>query len=88
MKQVEKLESQLADGRSLSQDIKNQLAEAGDFKIAALERGRKVEELQKRLVDAETVISRYNKKVRHAHAHTHTQQMYANTGKFLANTTS
>ncbi|KAK6640483.1 hypothetical protein RUM44_012178 [Polyplax serrata] len=63
MKQVEKLESQLADGRSLSQDIKNQLAEAGDFKIAALERGRKVEELQKRLVDAETVISRYNKKI-------------------------
>lgn len=64
MKQIEKLQTQLADGRSLSQDIKNQLTEAGEFKIAALERGRKVEELQKRLVDAEGIISRCNKKVR------------------------
>lgn len=63
MRQVEKLQGQLSDGRSLTQDVRTQLAEAGDFKIAALERGRKLEELQKRLVDAEDVISRCNKKV-------------------------
>lgn len=63
MKQVERLQIQLADARTLSQDLKNQLAEAGDFKIAALERGRKVEELQKRLVDSEVLRNRYNRKV-------------------------
>lgn len=63
MKQVERLQIQLADARTLGQDLKNQLAEAGDFKIAALERGRKVEELQKRLVDSELLRNRYNRKV-------------------------
>ena len=64
MKQIEKLQNQLSDSRTLSQDIKNQLAEAGDIKITALERGRKIDELQKRLIESEGIINRCNKKVK------------------------
>lgn len=63
-KQIDRLRAQLTDARSLAQDLQAQLAEAGDLKITALERGRKVEELQQRLVDSELLRTRYNRKVR------------------------
>lgn len=67
VKQIDRLRAQLTDARSLAQDLQAQLAEAGDLKITALERGRKVEELQQRLVDSELLRTRYNRKVRGVH---------------------
>lgn len=63
-KQIDRLQAQLADARALAQDLRAQLAEAGDLKITALERARKIEELQQRLVDSELLRTRYNRKVR------------------------
>ncbi|XP_073990320.1 coiled-coil domain-containing protein 170 isoform X3 [Rhodnius prolixus] len=61
-RQIEKLQVQLNEARALSRDLKLQLAECGDFKMSALERGRKVEELQKRLADSEMLRSRCTRK--------------------------
>ncbi|PSN31683.1 hypothetical protein C0J52_24643 [Blattella germanica] len=63
MKQMDRLQLQLAEAKAHARDLKTQLADAADYKIAALERGRKVEELQKRLVESEMLRTRYNRKV-------------------------
>ncbi|XP_023723104.1 coiled-coil domain-containing protein 170 isoform X2 [Cryptotermes secundus] len=63
LKQVDRLQLQLAEAKAHSRDLKTQLADAADYKITALERGRKVEELQKRLVESEMLRTRYNRKV-------------------------
>ncbi|XP_049789264.1 coiled-coil domain-containing protein 170 [Schistocerca nitens] len=63
LKQIDKLQLQLAESRAQVRDLKTQLADAADYKIAALERGRKIEDLQKRLVESEMQRTRYNRKV-------------------------
>lgn len=62
-KKAECLQLQLAEARTLNRDLKAQLADAADCKITALERARRIEELQKRLMDAEAVRTQYNRKV-------------------------
>ncbi|XP_017783132.1 PREDICTED: coiled-coil domain-containing protein 170 isoform X2 [Nicrophorus vespilloides] len=63
VKQVDRLQLQLSDTKSQVRDLNAQLAEAADYKITALERGRKIEELQKRLIESETLRTKYNRKV-------------------------
>ncbi|XP_076273754.1 coiled-coil domain-containing protein 170 isoform X2 [Rhynchophorus ferrugineus] len=63
VKQVDRLQLQLNEAKSQVRDLNGQLAEAADYKITALERGRKIEELQKRLMESETVRTKYNRKV-------------------------
>ncbi|KAL3266102.1 hypothetical protein HHI36_010288, partial [Cryptolaemus montrouzieri] len=65
LKQVDHLQLQLSDAKSQIRDLNNQLAEATDYKITALERGRKIEELQKRLIESETLRTKYNRKLTH-----------------------
>ncbi|KAL6437711.1 hypothetical protein ACFW04_004235 [Cataglyphis niger] len=62
-KQVERLQVQLSEEKSRNRELSAQLAEAADYKIAALERSRKIEELQKRLVESEMLRTRYNRKL-------------------------
>ncbi|KAK2576999.1 hypothetical protein KPH14_011961 [Odynerus spinipes] len=62
-KQVERLQSQLSEEKSKNRELSAQLTEAADYKIAALERSRKIEELQKRLVESEMLRTRYNRKL-------------------------
>ncbi|XP_077295723.1 coiled-coil domain-containing protein 170-like isoform X2 [Arctopsyche grandis] len=62
-KQADKLNIQLTDARAQIRDLNSQLAEAADYKITALERGRKIEDLQKRLVESEMLRTKYNRKV-------------------------
>ncbi|TGZ48523.1 Coiled-coil domain-containing protein [Temnothorax longispinosus] len=77
-KQVERLQVQLSDEKSRNRELSAQLTEAADYKvcnfknpylpshnrqIAALERSRKIEELQKRLVESEMLRTRYNRKL-------------------------
>ncbi|XP_015108926.1 coiled-coil domain-containing protein 170 [Diachasma alloeum] len=61
-KQVERLQIQLAEEKSRNRELSTQLTEAADYKIAALERSRKIEELQKRLVESEMLRTRYTRK--------------------------
>ncbi|EFA02357.2 coiled-coil domain-containing protein 170 isoform X2 [Tribolium castaneum] len=63
VKQVDRLQMQLSDAKSQIRDLNSQLAEAADYKITALERGRKIEDLQKRLIESETLRTKYNRKV-------------------------
>ncbi|XP_030767167.1 coiled-coil domain-containing protein 170-like [Sitophilus oryzae] len=63
VKQVDRLQLQLSEAKSQIRDLNSQLAEAADYKITALERGRKIEELQKRLMESETLRTKYNRKV-------------------------
>ncbi|XP_065158638.1 coiled-coil domain-containing protein 170 isoform X2 [Atheta coriaria] len=62
-KQADRLQLQLSDAKAQIRDLNAQLAEAADYKITALERGRKIEELQKRLIESESLRTRYNRKV-------------------------
>ncbi|XP_018366794.1 PREDICTED: coiled-coil domain-containing protein 170 [Trachymyrmex cornetzi] len=62
-KQVDRLQIQLSDEKSRNRELSAQLTEAADYKIAALERSRKIEELQKRLVESEMLRTRYNRKL-------------------------
>ncbi|XP_026732468.1 coiled-coil domain-containing protein 170 isoform X2 [Trichoplusia ni] len=62
-RQCDKLQVQLSDARAQLRDLNAQLADAADYKITSLERARKVEELQKKLEEAELVRVRYNRKV-------------------------
>ncbi|XP_039285474.1 coiled-coil domain-containing protein 170 [Nilaparvata lugens] len=62
-KQVDRLQLQLAEVRSLNRDLKEQLTLAGDYKLTALERGKKIDELQKRLLDSEMLRTRCTRKV-------------------------
>ncbi|XP_063990284.1 coiled-coil domain-containing protein 170 isoform X1 [Diachasmimorpha longicaudata] len=61
-KQVERLQIQLAEEKSRNRELGTQLVEMADYKIAALERSRKIEELQKRLVESEMLRTRYTRK--------------------------
>ncbi|KAG5886628.1 hypothetical protein JTB14_013075 [Gonioctena quinquepunctata] len=63
VKQVDRLQLQLSEAKSQIRDLNSQLAEAADYKITALERGRKIEDLQKRLIESETLRTKYNRKV-------------------------
>ncbi|XP_066252441.1 coiled-coil domain-containing protein 170 isoform X3 [Euwallacea similis] len=63
VKQVDRLQLQLSEAKSQIRDLNSQLAEAADYKITALERGRKIEELQKRLLESESLRTKYNRKV-------------------------
>ncbi|XP_019699519.2 coiled-coil domain-containing protein 170 isoform X2 [Harpegnathos saltator] len=63
VKQVERLQVQLSEEKSRNRELSAQLTEAADYKIAALERSRKIEELQKRLVESEMLRTRYNRKL-------------------------
>ncbi|KAG7213282.1 hypothetical protein KM043_002582 [Ampulex compressa] len=62
-KQLERLQVQLSEEKSRNRELSAQLTEAADYKIAALERSRKIEELQKRLVESEMLRTRYNRKL-------------------------
>ncbi|BES94406.1 coiled-coil domain containing 170 [Nesidiocoris tenuis] len=62
-RQVDRLQAQLNDARSLSRDLKVQLTECGDYKMTAIERGRKIDELQKRLAESEMLRNRCSRKV-------------------------
>ncbi|XP_041981993.1 coiled-coil domain-containing protein 170 [Aricia agestis] len=62
-RQCDKLAAQLADARAQIRDLNGQLADAADYKITSLERARKIEELQKKLDEAEILRTRYNRKV-------------------------
>ncbi|CAL1689015.1 unnamed protein product [Lasius platythorax] len=62
-KQAERLQVQLSDEKSRNRELSAQLTEAADYKIAALERSRKIDELQKRLVESEMLRTRYNRKL-------------------------
>lgn len=50
---AEKTAVQLSEARAQLAEVKAQLSEAIDYKIAALERARKIDELQSKLVEAE-----------------------------------
>ncbi|XP_045480257.1 coiled-coil domain-containing protein 170 [Harmonia axyridis] len=63
IKQVDHLQVQLSEAKSHIRDLNSQLAEAADYKITALERGRKIEDLQKRLIESETLRTKYNRKL-------------------------
>ncbi|KAB0799166.1 hypothetical protein PPYR_07046 [Photinus pyralis] len=62
-KQIDRLHLQLSDAKDQIRDLNTQLTVAADYKITALERGRKVEDLQKRLIDSESLRTRCNRKV-------------------------
>ncbi|CAH0746929.1 unnamed protein product [Bemisia tabaci] len=63
LKQADRLQLQLTEARALSNDLKIQLAEAANYKVTAIERGKKIEELQKRIVELEMLRTRYARKV-------------------------
>ncbi|GLH16414.1 Uncharacterized protein GBIM_20687 [Gryllus bimaculatus] len=63
LKQMDRLQLQLNESRNHMRDLKTQLSDAADYKISALERGRKIEDLQKRLVESEMLRTRYGRKV-------------------------
>ncbi|XP_067625294.1 coiled-coil domain-containing protein 170 [Eurosta solidaginis] len=52
-KQIEKLTAQLVDARTQIAEVKAQLAEAVEYKITALERARKIDELTGQICDLE-----------------------------------
>ncbi|KAJ8730781.1 hypothetical protein PYW08_002194 [Mythimna loreyi] len=62
-RQCDKLQVQLTDARAQIRDLNAQLVDAAEYKITSLERARKVEELQKKLEEAELLRVRYNRKV-------------------------
>ncbi|XP_032515440.2 coiled-coil domain-containing protein 170 isoform X3 [Danaus plexippus] len=62
-RQCDKLGVQLSDARAQVRDLNAQLADAAEYKITALERARKIEELQKKIDEAEMLRVRYNRKV-------------------------
>ncbi|KAK9891618.1 hypothetical protein WA026_015581 [Henosepilachna vigintioctopunctata] len=63
IKQIDHLQLTLSEAKSQIRDLNSQLAEATDYKITALERGRKIEDLQKRLFESETLRTKYNRKL-------------------------
>ncbi|KAL4715588.1 hypothetical protein ACJJTC_009214 [Scirpophaga incertulas] len=62
-RQCDKLTVQLTDARAQLRDLNAQLADAAEYKICSLEKARKIEELQKRLEEADLLRARYNRKV-------------------------
>ncbi|XP_050521459.1 coiled-coil domain-containing protein 170 isoform X3 [Daktulosphaira vitifoliae] len=62
-KQLDKAQLQLAESKSQIKDLKLQLSDAGDCKLTSLERAKKIEDLEKRLVESEMIRMRFSKKV-------------------------
>ncbi|XP_063533202.1 coiled-coil domain-containing protein 170 isoform X3 [Cydia strobilella] len=62
-RQCDKLAAQLSDARAQLRDLHAQVADAAECKITLLERARRIEELQKKLEEAELLRARYNRKV-------------------------
>ncbi|XP_076628794.1 coiled-coil domain-containing protein 170 [Colletes latitarsis] len=62
-KQLDRLQGQLSEEKSRNRELSAQLTEAADYKGPALERSRKIEELQKRLVESEMLRTRCNRKL-------------------------
>ncbi|XP_013136804.1 PREDICTED: coiled-coil domain-containing protein 170 [Papilio polytes] len=62
-RQCDRLAAQLADARAQLRDLNAQLADAAEYKITSLERARKIEDLEKRLEEADILRTRYNRKV-------------------------
>ncbi|XP_050673844.1 coiled-coil domain-containing protein 170 [Leptidea sinapis] len=62
-RQCDKLNIQLTDSRAQIRELNAQLADAAEYKITSLERARKIEDLQKKLDEAELLRSRYCRKV-------------------------
>lgn len=52
-KHLERAQQQLIEVKTQLSEMKSQLAEAADYKISALERARKIDELQSRIIDIE-----------------------------------
>lgn len=52
-KAAERTQQQLIEVKSQLSEVKGQLSEAADHKISALERARKIDELQSRIIDVE-----------------------------------
>lgn len=52
-KTAERAQQQLIEVKAQLSEVKGQLAEAADHKISALERARKIDELQSRIIDVE-----------------------------------
>ncbi|XP_026676868.1 uncharacterized protein LOC103505839 [Diaphorina citri] len=63
LKQVDRLNLQLSEARSLSRDLKCQLTEAEEYKNTAIDRAHKIDELEKRLMESEMLRTRYCNKV-------------------------
>ncbi|CAG9860773.1 unnamed protein product [Phyllotreta striolata] len=63
IKQNDRLQLQLSEAKTQIRNLNSQLAEATDFKIMSLERGRKIEDLQKRLIESESLRNKYNRKI-------------------------
>ncbi|XP_076374595.1 coiled-coil domain-containing protein 170 isoform X3 [Megalopta genalis] len=63
VKQLERLQAQYTEEKARNRELGSQLTEAADYKIAALERSRKIEELQKRLVESEMLRTRCTRKM-------------------------
>ncbi|XP_014363513.2 coiled-coil domain-containing protein 170 [Papilio machaon] len=62
-RQCDRLAAQLADARAQLRDLNAQLADAAEYKISSLERARKIEDLEKKLEEADMLRARYNRKV-------------------------
>ncbi|XP_076297051.1 coiled-coil domain-containing protein 170 [Lasioglossum baleicum] len=62
-KQLDRLQTQYLEEKARNRELSAQLTEAADYKIAALERSRKIEELQKRLVESEMLRTRCTRKL-------------------------
>ncbi|XP_078037996.1 coiled-coil domain-containing protein 170 isoform X2 [Augochlora pura] len=63
VKQLDRLQAQYTEEKARNRELGSQLTEAADYKIAALERSRKIEELQKRLVESEMLRTRCTRKM-------------------------
>ncbi|XP_050440678.1 coiled-coil domain-containing protein 170 isoform X4 [Adelges cooleyi] len=62
-KQLDKTQLQLAECKGQIRDLKLQLSDAGDCKLTSLERAKKIEDLEKRLVESEMLRMRFSRKV-------------------------
>ncbi|KPJ11115.1 Coiled-coil domain-containing protein C6orf97 [Papilio machaon] len=62
-RQCDRLAAQLADARAQLRELNAQLADAAEYKISSLERARKIEDLEKKLEEADMLRARYNRKV-------------------------
>lgn len=62
-KQLDKAQLQLTECRAQIRDLKLQLSDAGDCKLTSLERAKKIDDLEKRLVESEMLRMRFSRKV-------------------------
>ncbi|XP_076655762.1 coiled-coil domain-containing protein 170 isoform X2 [Halictus rubicundus] len=62
-KQLDRLQAQYLEEKARNRELSAQLTEAADYKAPALERSRKIEELQKRLVESEMLRTRCTRKL-------------------------